>query len=265
MPEKLKLFVVDAFTSFPFSGNPAAVCLLEDNISGEIMQKIAAEINLSETAFVLVREGHFYLRWFTPTVEIDLCGHATLAAYHVLREMDILKKDEKAVFETKSGVLEVAGSEKVIEIKMPVDRVETVLCPPEISNALGVRSIYCGKNSRDYLVELSSEEMVRGIEPKLHFIEQLDCRGVIVTASSDSREYDFISRFFAPAIGITEDPVTGSACCALGPFWRDKLGKSNLVCYQASLRGGVMRIVVESGWVIVGGEAITVFKGDLFF
>ena len=262
----LKIFQVDAFTSEPFAGNPAAVCLLEEPRDEMWMQKVAAEMNLSETAFLTPSGDGFHLRWFAPKAEVDLCGHATLASAHVLWAEGILGPGETARFATKSGPLSAEKRGDQIEMDFPAEPERPVECsPPMLEAALGARPGYVGENRFDLLVELESEETLRMLRPKFDLMKKLPVRGVIVTSRSDSPDRDFVSRFFAPALGVDEDPVTGSAHCCLGPHWAEKLGKNELVGYQASERGGVVRVrISENGdRVVLGGEAVTVLKGEL--
>ncbi len=262
----LKILQVDAFTSEPFKGNPAAVCLLDGPRDGGWMQKVAREMNLPETAFLIPAGDGFRLRWFAPRAEVDLCGHATLASAHVLWEEGILGPGEVARFETKSGPLSAEKKGDLIEMDFPAEPERAVECsPPMLEAALGARPGYVGENRFDLLVELDSEETLRHLRPKFNLMKKLPVRGVIVTCASDSPEYDFVSRFFAPALGVDEDPVTGSAHCCLGPHWARKLGKKDLVGYQASERGGIVRVRVgeDGDRVRLGGEAVTVLKGEL--
>jgi PhzF family phenazine biosynthesis protein len=254
---------VDAFTAKPFAGNPAAVCILKEAADEEWMQNVAREMNLSETAFLYPLEGEFSLRWFTPSVEVGLCGHATLASAHVLWEEGHLAQTQQARFRTKSGLLTAELKGDWIELDFPALRVEAVNPPPGLIEALGVEALYVRKNKFDYLVEVGSEETVRNVRPNNTLLRLIEARGIIVTSRSASPQFDFVSRFFAPGSGIDEDPVTGSAHCALGPYWEERLQKSEFVAYQASLRGGVVRVRVEGGRVMLGGQAVTVLRGEL--
>ncbi|HPE64021.1 MAG TPA: PhzF family phenazine biosynthesis protein [Methanothrix sp.] len=260
----IKILHVDAFTSEPFSGNPAAVCLLDRPRQAGWMQKVAAEMNLSETAFLIPAGGGFSLRWFAPKAEVELCGHATLASAHVLWEEGILGPEETARFETRSGPLSAEKRGDLIEMDFPAEPERTVECSPlMLEAALGAPFIYVGDNRFDLLVELESEDAVRTLQPNFDHLKKLPVRGVMVTSRSASPEYDFVSRFFAPALGVDEDPVTGSAHCCLGPYWAEKLGKTDLVGYQASERGGVVRVRMEEDRTKIAGEAVTVLKGEL--
>ena len=254
---------VDAFTDTPFRGNPAAVCLLPAPRDDSWMQAVAREMNLAETAFLVRQDDGFDLRWFTPTVEVALCGHATLAAAHVLWEDAHLEQGRQARFHTKSGLLTADRAEGWIELDFPAKREEPAPAPPGLVDALGVEPKYVGKNQFDYLVEVESEELVRTLAPDHAVLAKLPVRGVIVTSRATTRGYDFVSRFFAPGSGIPEDPVTGSAHCALGPYWSERLGKTEFVAYQASARGGEIRVRVVGDRVKLGGQAVTVLRGEL--
>ena len=220
----MTIFKVDAFTDKPFSGNPAAVCII-DEIHDEIwMQNVALEMNLSETAFLHKQVEGYNLRWFTPAVEVELCGHATLASAHILWEIGLLEPGEQAIFHTLSGILTAQQTGKWIEMNFPATVEEQAIAPVGLIEALGVPVKYVGKNKFDYLVEVESEDVVRSIKPDLGLLMSVAARGIIVTSLSDSAEYDFVSRFFAPKVGVNEDPVTGSAHCCLSPFWSKRLG-----------------------------------------
>jgi len=258
----LRIVQVDAFTDTPFRGNPAAICVLPAPRDERWMQDVAREMNLSETAFLQAQPDGWSLRWFTPTVEVALCGHATLASAHVLWEDAHLPRDRQARFHTKSGLLTADRRGDWIELDFPAKSVEPAPVPAGLVEALGAAPTYVGRNQFDYLVELDSEKSVRGLTPDHATLAKLPVRGVIVTSRA-SGDYDFVSRFFAPASGIAEDPVTGSSHCALGPFWSARLGKPELLAYQASPRGGVVRVRVVGDRVRLGGQAVTVLRGDL--
>jgi PhzF family phenazine biosynthesis protein len=259
----IPLFQVDAFADRPFAGNPAGVCLLPDDRPAEWMQAVAAEMNVSETAFVRPIDGGLGLRWFTPTVEIDLCGHATLASAHVLWESGRLAADVPARFHTRSGWLTAVRSGTEIEMDFPAKAPLATDAPPGLADALGATPKWVGNNRMDYFVELASESAVRGVNPDFVKLATLPVRGVIVTAKSDSPQFDFVSRFFAPAAGVNEDPVTGSAHCALAPFWANRLGKQQLRGYQASRRGGIVGVRIAGDRVQLSGTAVTVLRGEL--
>ena len=260
----LTIIQVDAFTNRPFSGNPAAVCILPEPGDENWMQQVAAEMNLSETAFLYPQEDGFNLRWFTPAAEVDLCGHATLASAHLLWEDGYLPLEVTARFFTKSGLLTARCQGDWIELDFPAEPEAPVTAPPEeLMEALGIPAIYVGKNRMDYLVEVASEEAVHAVQPDFNRLAKVSERGVIVTSRAASADYDFVSRFFAPAVGINEDPVTGSAHCCLGPFWGSRLQKNELIAYQVSARGGVVRVRLGGERVYLGGQAVTVMRGEL--
>lgn len=255
---------VDAFTDRPFRGNPAGVCLLEATRGDDWMQQVAAEMNLAETAFVSRGPGEgFALKWFTPTTEMGLCGHATLAAAHVLWTEGRVPAGQTIAFETRSGRLTASRRGEFIELDFPAEPATAVTPPDDIVHALGEAPVFFGRNRMDYIAELSAESGVRSLRPNLAAIAAYDVRGIIVTSRSTAPEFDFVSRFFAPRVGIPEDPVTGSAHCCLGPFWADRLGKSDLVGYQASPRGGVVRVSLNGPRVLLRGTAVTVHRGTL--
>jgi PhzF family phenazine biosynthesis protein len=259
----LPVFQVDAFTDKLFAGNPAAVCILSEPREAPWMQSVAAEMNLSETAFLLKDADGFILRWFTPTVEVDLCGHATLASAHVLWEAAYLDSKQQARFSTKSGLLTAERNGEWIELDFPAEPDRPEPAPADLIRALDIKPIYVGKNRFDYLVEVDSEETVRNVKPDFGLLGEVPGRGVIVTSRATSPGYDFVSRFFAPGAGINEDPVTGSAHCCLGPFWSARLGKSELIAYQASSRGGIVRVRMSGQRVHLAGQAVTVLRGEL--
>lgn len=256
----IALFQVDAFTDAPFRGNPAAVCLLEAPAADAWMQRVAAEMNLSETAFLL-REGDAWrLRWFTPCVEVDLCGHATLASAHVL----FAGGERGARFLTRSGELRAARRGAWIELDFPALPVRQATAPPGLEEALGLAPVSFGRSRFDGVAELESEGAVRGLRPDFAALRALDLRGLIVTSrGAASSGYDFVSRCFFPAVGIDEDPVTGSAHCALAPYWAARLGHDEMTAYQASARGGVVRVRLAGERVFLRGRAVTVLEGEL--
>lgn len=259
----IPLYQVDAFTDKPFKGNPAAVCLLPEPADEIWMQSVAAEMNLSETAFLHPQDDGFNLRWFTPAVEVDLCGHATLASAHVLWETGVLPLQEPAQFLTRSGLLTAAYHRDWIEMDFPAKAPEPVTPPEGLLQALGVSTHYTGSNRMDYLVEVETEEAVCTLNPDFVRLAQLPVRGVIVTSRASMPGYDFVSRFFAPTAGVPEDPVTGSAHCCLGPYWQSRLGQTELTAYQCSRRGGTVKVRVTPDRVFLSGQAVTVFRGDL--
>jgi len=254
---------VDAFTDRLFAGNPAAVCELPAARDACWMQHVAAEMNLSETAFLVPRDGGYDLRWFTPLVEVDLCGHATLASAHILWESGRLRADQDARFETRSGMLLARRADGWIEMDFPADPPAEMAPVNGLASILGCDPVWVGKGRFDLFVEADSEETVRALKPRLRALAALPYRGMVVTAPSSSPPYDFVSRFFGPAAGIDEDPVTGSAHCSLGPFWQHRLGRDELVGFQASPRGGEVRVRPTGERVILAGKAVTVLRGEL--
>ena len=259
----LKIYQVDAFTDKPFSGNPAAVCVLPEVRDEKWMQNVAMEMNLAETAFLVQQADGYSLRWFTPALEVKLCGHATLASAHILWETGQLPSNQSARFHTKSGLLTAEKIGTGIELNFPATPEEPAAILPELFQAIKVKASYTGKSKFDYLIEVESEEIVRSLEPDFGLLKKLSVRGAIVTSRASSDGFDFVSRFFAPAAGIDEDPVTGSAHCTLGPYWSKRLGKNELVAYQASRRGGTVRVRVANNRVFLGGQAVTVLTGGL--
>lgn len=257
------IYQVDSFTSRAFTGNPAAVCILTSPGPETWMRDVAREMNLSETAFLVPKENGFHLRWFTPTVEVELCGHATLASAHVLWETGVLKPEEPARFHTLSGLLTAERKGEWIELDFPAKTEEPAKPWGELMTGLGITPRYVGKSHFDYLVEADSEQIVRDLAPDFNLLKQTKARGVMVTARSEGGEFDFVSRFFAPGSGIDEDPVTGSSHCVLGPYWAKQLGKTELVAYQASARGGVVKVRVLGNRVKLVGQAVTVMRGEL--
>jgi PhzF family phenazine biosynthesis protein len=258
-----RYFVVDAFTSRPFAGNPAAVVPLDEWKDDRWLQNVAMEMNLSETAFFVPEGEGFHLRWFTPKVEVDLCGHATLATAKIVSRLGLVEHGQDISFASRSGrLLARVGAER-IELDFPLKPERPAEPPSGLIESLAVDARYVGLNSFDYLVEVASQQVVRGMSPDFKRLAAVSCRGIIVTAHSDDPKFDFVSRFFAPAAGIDEDPVTGSAHCCLADFWSRRLGKSKLVGYQASSRGGVVHVEVRGERVILGGQAIIVAQGVL--
>lgn len=261
----ISIFQVDAFTEEPFKGNPAGVCLLKAPAEAAWMQNVAAEMNLAETAFPLPEGSAYRLRWFTPRVEVRLCGHATLATAHILWEQGILAPGEEARFETLSGLLTARRDGGAIELNFPSRPVKPE--PPAwaeaLVGALGVKPSFIGMSAEDTLIEVADEETVRSLAPDFTALKSLPARGVIVTSRSADARFDFVSRFFAPAVGINEDPVTGSAHCVLTPFWSQRLGKASMTAYQASSRGGVLKVRLDNDRVRIAGRAVTVIRGEL--
>lgn len=254
---------IDAFTDRPFTGNPAAVCFLDKAADAVWMQRVAAEMNVSETAFISPRDDGFGLRWFTPTVEVDLCGHATLASAYALWSEGLVDADVPIPFHTKSGILTCACDGEWIELDFPATPAEAIDAPPGLLAALGVAPSFVGRTTNDNFIVVDAEATVRSMRPDFAALRALGRLGVIVTSASEDDRFDFVSRFFAPAAGIDEDSVTGSAHCCLGPYWGERLGKTELTGFQASARGGLVRVRVAGDRVVLRGQAVTVLRGSL--
>jgi PhzF family phenazine biosynthesis protein len=258
---------IDAFADRPYTGNPAAVCLLQHERDEQWMQAVAAEMNLSETAFVCPAGSDFGLRWFTPVVEVDLCGHATLAAAHALWSEGLVPAGDAIRFRTRSGVLTASSDGDLIELDFPATPPAAVQPGAgqiaEIGAALGAEPLHVARSDFDLLVVVGSAETVRRVKPDFRRLGEITARGVIVTSASDDPRFDFLSRFFAPGVGVDEDPVTGSAHCCLGPYWGERLGKTVMTAFQASPRGGVVHVRLADQRVVLGGSAVTVFRGEL--
>ena len=260
----IALYQIDSFANAPFEGNPAAVCLMTEPASDDWLQKVAIEMNLSETAFVWREDSQLRLRWFTPGLEVDLCGHATLAAAHAIWDAGWMEPSKSIVFASRSGRLEATRTDGVIWLDFPA--VGPVEAPPvpDLVEALGVKDVrWFGKNQFDYFLELADEKAVLDCRPEFGKLGQLTERGAIVTAASERPDVDFVSRFFGPACGIDEDPVTGSAHAGLSPYWVNKMGINDLVGYQASPRGGFVSTRLAGDRVHLGGKALTIFKTEL--
>ncbi len=257
------IVVVDAFTDRPFAGNPAAVCLLPKPAEEAWMQNVAREMNLSETAFLVREDDAYRLRWFTPAAEVALCGHATLASAHWLWESGAAEAGQPIAFETKSGRLTAMQSGRWIGLDFPAKPAADAEAAPALARALGATPVAFGVSQFDALAELGSQEAVEQLRPDVGALAALPYRGVIVTARAAAAGFDFVSRFFAPKVGVSEDPVTGSAHCVLGPYWKGRIGKDDFLAYQASARGGVVKVGVRGDRVLLGGQAVTVWKGEL--
>lgn len=260
---RLKYFIVDAFTNRPFAGNPAAVVPLDHWPDDVWLQNVAMEMNLSETAYLVSNAQGYDLRWFTPKVEVDLCGHATLASAIVLAHLGILVDGANVAFSTRSGILRAERHGSRFQLDFPIKAEEATEPPPGLFESLNVSSRYVGRNQFDYLVEVESEAALRSLAPDFKRLATVECRGVIVTACSDDPKYDFVSRFFAPAAGIDEDPVTGSAHCCLADFWGKRLNKTKMIGHQISARGGVVHVEVRGERVMLGGEGVIFAQGEL--
>ncbi|MGB3138381.1 MAG: PhzF family phenazine biosynthesis protein [Nodosilinea sp.] len=258
----IPLFQVDAFAAEAYSGNPAAVCVLDEGRSERWMRRVAQEMNLPETAFFYPEADGYRLRWFTPVVEVDLCGHATLATCHVLWSEGYLPLEQEAKFYTRSGVLTARRLDDWIELNFPANQSHQISVPDGLAAALGAIPKAVAKNSLGYLVELESADAVRNLRPDFIALKQFPVHGVLATSLGEA-PYDFVSRFFVPALGVNEDPVTGAAHCCLSPYWREKLGKASFLAYQASARGGVVKIQDEGDRVRLSGQTVTILRGEL--
>jgi PhzF family phenazine biosynthesis protein len=260
------IWQVDAFADRPFTGNPAAVCVLESDRDDAWLQAVAQEMNLSETAFLRQRSDGFDLRWFTPEVEVDLCGHATLASAHALWEKGFAAAGETLRFHTRSGVLTAVRCGDLIELDFPATTVAESPPPTGLLESLGIETknvTFAGRTKFDRFVAVDSAERLRRLRPSFTQLAEVDARGIVVTARADDSRYDFISRFFGPAVGVSEDPVTGSAHCALATYWAPLLGKESMTAYQASARGGVVGVTLRGDRVLLAGRAVTVLKAEL--
>jgi PhzF family phenazine biosynthesis protein len=257
------MLVVDAFADRPFAGNPAGVCLLDGPADDMWMQQVATEMRHSETAFARPVDDGFELRWFTPVTEVALCGHATLATAHALFESGRVPREQPIRFHTvKSGILTVRTGENGLELDFPAATAEEIEEPAGLSAALGVKTGWVGRNHQnDLLVLVADPEIVHTLAPDFEALKAIDSRGVCVTAAGGRT--DFVSRFFAPRVGIDEDPVTGSAHCMLAPFWASRLGSDTLTGHQASERGGLVGIRLQADRVILSGTAVTIIDGEL--
>ncbi len=259
----IRIFHVDAFTGQVFSGNPAAVCLLEQPMPEPWLQNVAAEMNLSETAFILPEKDGFRLRWFTPKVEVELCGHATLASAHILSETGVLKPDETARFYTQSGLLTAVRKDGWIELNFPSQSPQPDTLPDKAIKALGVNPLAILRFEGKCLIEVATESEVCNLQPDFPSLLAATPLEIIVTSRASRKGFDFISRFFAPVVGVNEDPVTGSAHCLLTPYWSEKLGKLEMKAFQASARGGELKVCLAGDRVLILGQAVTVLAGEL--
>lgn len=260
------IWQVDAFTDRPFAGNPAAVCILDEPRANAWLQAVASEMNLAETAFLRSRDDGYELRWFAPEVEVALCGHATLASAHALWENGFAAPEQTLRFHTQSGLLTAERRGDFIELNFPATPVDEADPPAGLLAALGLAPEgvrFAGRTKFDRFLLLDSAAEVRRLKPDFGLLATIDTRGVIVTAAADDPQYDVVSRFFCPSVGVNEDPVTGSAHCALAPFWAARLGNPTITAYQASRRGGVVRATLQGDRVLLAGRAVTVFQGEL--
>jgi PhzF family phenazine biosynthesis protein len=259
----IPVYIVDAFAERAFQGNPAAVCPLTEPADVDWMQRVAGEMNLSETAFIVPQGDDFNLRWFTPRVEVELCGHATLASAHLMWEQNLAPRDEPIRFQTRSGLLTCRRAGERIELDFPAEPPHPVPSMPELTAALGAEPLSVGRNRFDVIAEFATEADVRALRPDFGLLGRIRARGIIVTAPSADRQFDLVSRFFAPAVGVDEDPVRGSAHCCLGPFWGARLNKTELLAHQISARGGIVGIRLAGARVVLSGKAVTVVAGQL--
>lgn len=259
------LFCVDAFTNQPFRGNPAAVHLQDRHRDTPFMQALAAEMNLSETAFLLPRGGNAYdLRWFTPSVEVDLCGHATLASAHVLYSQGLLAPNESAEFHTRSGLLTCRRTDGRLQMNFPADPVKTSILPNHFEHVLRFRPLFFGTANSGYLLaEIDGEERLRALRPDMNYLLHLGHPLIVTCQAPAASGIDFLSRFFAPGFGIPEDPVTGSAHCTLAAYWAKRLDRTRFAAHQASARGGDLWLELLGDRVLIEGEAVTVYEGEL--
>lgn len=263
--DPLRYFIVDAFAERPFTGNPAAVVPLPEWKDDAWLQNVAMEMNLSETAFFVPTDGGYHLLWMTPKLEVDLCGHATLATAKVIAHLGLAKPGETVRFDSRSGLLTARVGPDSIELDFPLKPAVASSAPAGLIEALGTAAISVGRNDFDYLIEVESAAIVRNVTPDFRKLAALDCRGVIVTARSDDAQFDFVSRFFAPGYGIDEDPVTGSAHCCLADYWAKRLGKTKFIAYQASPRGGIVHVEIAGDRVLLGGRACIIARGEFCF
>ena len=263
MPPRI-LYHVDAFTSEPFKGNPAGVCFVEKETSDEWMQKIAAELNLSETAFVVSKEQYSEIRFFTPEAEVPLCGHATLSASHIMYETKMVKAEDEITFKAKAGELLIRKTGSWITMNFPAYPITEVPVPSEIEEMIGTKPAEFYKSAFGWTLALiENEQLVRNMKPDFRMLKNSEYGDLIVTAKSEETGFDFCVRCFAPALGIDEDPVTGSAHCALVTFWNMKTGKKDFISHQVSKRSGILKVSLKGDRVEISGQALTIMKGEL--
>ena len=258
---KLKMYQVDAFADKLFSGNPAAVVILESSIKDEVMQSIAAENNLSETAFVSVYESPISIRWFTPSLEVDLCGHATLASARILFDYypDLARKEIN--LNSKSGVLKITQVEHGLCLNFPIDQPAEIESDPLFFEILGIQPLMLLRGKDDYLAVLKNQKQIENIQPNFSLLKKVDARGLVISAPGD--DVDFVSRCFYPEAGIEEDPVTGSAHTMLAPYWANQLNKDELEAHQLSKRGGKLICRLENDRVYISGTSVIYFEGTI--
>lgn len=262
---KIPIYQVDSFSVKPFKGNPAGVCLLEQPRDPAWMQAVAAEMNLSETAFLCPKGDDYLLRWFTPSTEVNLCGHATLASAHILFEFGFYDPDETIRFHTNSGLITATFNRGTIELDMPLIQPVPAQSSPLLEEILGFIPVAVAQSEDGaiLLAELANTSAITAFEPDFKKINRLEAANLVITAAKGNSEFDFISRFFSPRSGIPEDPVTGLGHCILAPYWAQKLGKEKLVAYQASARGGTVWCRLAKNRVFLGGKAVTLFAGEV--
>lgn len=259
----LSIYQVDAFADEVFRGNPASVCVLENWLSDDMMQKIAMENNLAETAFVVKNGEQFLIRWFTPDVEVDLCGHATLASAFVLQRFLYPSQTTFQFYSERSGSLPVTYNNEVFTLDFPADDLEEIEIPAALTEIFNNKAKQCFKGKTDYLLIFENEEEVIAAKPNFNDLAKVECRGVIITAKGN--EVDFVSRFFGPAVGVNEDPVTGSAHTTLTPYWAKVLGRDNLTARQVSCRGGNLTVEHKNDRVKISGKGVLYLKGEIYF
>jgi len=257
----IPLYIIDTFTSELFTGNTAGVCPLVEWLPEQAMMNIAAENAYSETAFFVASGGNYELRWFTPTTEVELCGHATLATAFVLNEC-MNSKNKEFIFHTLSGELTVSISDNIYYLNFPARKIQAMEINDNIAGCIGVKPINLVRAAKTYIAELSNEAQVASASPCFEKILDLDCNGLIITA--EGREVDFVSRFFGPKVGIPEDPVTGSAHCGLVPYWYQKLGRQQMIAHQLSERGGTLYCENLNDRVVIGGNVVLYNSGEIY-
>lgn len=259
------IYHVDAFTSEPFKGNPAGVCILEREMTGKWMQDIAAEMNLSETAFILKGNKEYPIRFFSPESEVPLCGHATLSSAHILFETGIIGKDEEIIFISKAGKLIIRYSDSWITMNFPSYELDPIKTPQGIERIIGIKPAELYRTVHGWTFALlTNEDEVRNLKPDFRLMENSEFGDLIVTATSDDKNFDFCVRCFAPALGIDEDPVTGSAHCALVPYWNRRTGRKEMISHQISKRGGILKVALKGDRVEISGQARTIIRGELY-
>jgi predicted PhzF superfamily epimerase YddE/YHI9 len=259
----IPLYQVDAFSDQPFRGNPAGVCLLPEAQPESWMQAVAAEMNLSETAFLVKNGADFDLRWFTPKTEVDLCGHATLASAHILFETETVATDATIRFHSLSGLLTATKQQDWIELNFPVRKITLIGEVEGATDAAGSVPDETYESAGNLLYVYKEEAIIRSMTPDFSALAKTGYHGLIVTAPASTPPFDFVSRFFAPNLGVNEDPVTGSAHCTLAPFWQEMLHKNQMLAYQCSVRGGILKVRVSAERVYISGQALTVFATAL--